>query len=546
MYRKFFDLSEKPFNLTPDPDFLYLSRGHREALAHLTYGVEAKSGFVMITGEVGSGKTTLLRALIANLGDNVVLSQVTNTHVSYKELLELILRDFGLTAEGLGTASLLSNLNDFLIERFREGRSCVLLVDEAQDLGVSSLEGVRMLSNLETEKAKLLHIILVGQPGLRTLIESPELEQLRQRTTVRYHLGALTPGEVAEYVRHRLSKVCRDPEKAPVFPEEVIPAIHVATGGIPRLINVLCDAALLHAYVAETRIIGDAIVAEVAAQISRDQQGKAPPPEPATRDADAELRAKVAALEARFDSVTVQAVREPVPGPGPGRTAERAGYLAKKEGDLRSRELEVARRVADVEKREEEFRERVTQLKGEWKKRLDQLERVRRETVGGAVRFPALRVHAYDPDPRIQNALAEAFEASRIDAEVHRDYRAFSEALRDGSRSGWFTVAVLGAEQDDSSNVERVARISEELPHVPRIYLSDLDLSTLRRRIFAAGANYFLEKPNGRAGSFTTHRDAMEHLTADLLRVIEGVKKQYEAFFGTFVERGEEARRLGG
>jgi putative secretion ATPase (PEP-CTERM system associated) len=531
MYKQFFALSEKPFNLTPDPDFLYLSEGHKEALAHLTYGVESKSGFVMVTGEVGSGKTTVLRSLIANLGDNVLLSQVTNTRVNYTELLELVVRDFGLNPEGLGKTSLLSALNDFLIERYREGRSCVLIVDEAQNLSVSSLEGVRMLSNLETEKAKLLHTILVGQPGLRDLIESPELEQLRQRITVRYHLGPLSAGEVGEYVRHRLAKVCVEPDKAPRFPDEVIPAIHGATAGVPRLINVLCDAALLHAYVAEKRVVDAGIVAEVAAQLSKNQKGKDPEPQASSVDVDAPLQAKLSALEARIDSL----VAAPLGGAGQPRSAERSAYLTKKESDLRAREQDLARKVAEVEKREAEIGERIAQLKAEWKKRLDQLERARQQLLSGAADFPVLRVHAYDPDPRLRNALAEAFQASQIEAEVHGDFRAFAEAVGEGSRSGWFTVAVLGAEQDDAANVERVARLAEELPHVPRIYLSDLDLSTLRRRIFSAGANYFLEKPNGRSGSFTSHRDAMEHLKADLLRVVEGVRKQHRAFFETFV-----------
>ncbi|MHB8764676.1 MAG: ExeA family protein, partial [Deferrisomatales bacterium] len=196
MYTNYYALSDKPFRLTPDPEFLYLSRSHKEALAHLTYGVESRSGFVMVTGEVGAGKTTLLRTLIQNLGQGAVLSQVTNTRVSYKELLELILEDFGLSPRGFTKTGLLTALNEFLIERYREGKSCIVIVDEAQNLGVSTLEGLRMLSNLETEKSKLVHVILTGQPGLRDRIDSPELEQLRQRITVRYHLGPLSVGEV--------------------------------------------------------------------------------------------------------------------------------------------------------------------------------------------------------------------------------------------------------------------------------------------------------------------------------------------------------------
>lgn len=514
MYRDFYALSAKPFSLTPDPEFLYLSRGHKEALAHLTYGVESKSGFVMVTGEVGSGKTTLLRTLVRRLGSSVCLSQVNNTRVSYKELLELILEDFGVPPRGLNKTGLLTALNEFLIEQFREGKNAVLVVDEAQNLSVPTLEGLRMLSNLETEKAKLLHIILAGQPGLRDLIDAQALEQLRQRITVRYHLGPLGPGEVAEYVRHRIDKVTTDPEKAPVFPDEVIPSIYEATGGIPRLVNVLCDAALLHGYVAEVRLIGPEIVAEVGAQIRRDQQGNGSPAPPRAPEGTQALEGRVAELEGRLRAGLL----------GGGRGAEGI------EESLRAREAELERREALQKAREAEFEERVARLKEEWKRRMARLEEDRRSPRGGAQEaLPPLKVHIYDPDPRLQNALSDLFAGASIDAEAHRDYQALEASLGEEPAGGSFPVAVLGAVADDGENVLRVQTLRQRLPHVPTIFLSDIDLSTIRRRIFTAGADYFLEKPNDRARPLAAHREAADHLKTDLLRAIRHIHRQHGA-----------------
>lgn len=514
MYRDFYALSAKPFSLTPDPDFLYLSQGHKEALAHLTYGVESKSGFVMVTGEVGSGKTTLLRTLVRRLGSGVCLSQVTNTRVSYKELLELILEDFGVPPRGLNKTGLLAALNEFLIEQFREGKNAVLVVDEAQNLSVPTLEGLRMLSNLETAKAKLLHIILAGQPGLRDLVDAPALEQLRQRITVRYHLGPLGPGEVAEYVRHRIDKVAADPEKAPVFPDEVMPAIHQATGGIPRLINVLCDAALLHGYVAEHRVIGPDIIGEVAAQITRDQQGSGPAPAPRPSLDAAALETRVAELEARLRAALAGGL------PGPGGVEEVA----------RARLEELERREAALRAREADLEERVARLKEEWKRRMARLEEERRSPRRGReAEIPPLRVHVHDPDPRLQNSLADLLAGAGMDAEVHRNYGSFQAALDEETAAVSFPVAVLGSVADDGENVLRVQTLRQRLPHVPAIFLSDIDLSTIRRRIFAAGADYFLEKPNERARSLASHREATEHLKNDLVRAIRHIYRQHAA-----------------
>jgi len=536
MYTTFFALSAKPFSLTPDPEFLYLSQNHKEALAHLTYGVESRSGFVMVTGDVGAGKTTLLRTLVRNLDDRIVLSQVTNTRVSYKELLELILEDFGLEPGGLSKTALLTTLNEFLIEKYRAGLNCVVVVDEAQNLGFQTLEGLRMLSNLETEKDKLLHIILAGQPGLRRLIDSSRLEQLRQRITVRYHLGPLSPGEVGEYIHHRLKKVITDPEKAPVIPDEVIPAIHAATGGIPRLVNVFCDTALLHAYVAEQRVLDKDLVAAVAEQVTHDQKG-----EPETEGAESvaeptEGDRRLGELEQRLDAMAA-AVRASAAAPGtlaadaPNDHVYRQleVELARKESALREREQNLVRR-------EEEFDQKLVRVKAEWKKRMQALEAARAGAPIGQRRFPPLRVYAFEPDARLRDALCDLFDGAGIPYEAYSDFRELREALELSISSGWFPVAVIGAGADDAQNERHVVDLAASLPHLPVVYLSDIDLSTIRRRMFAAGANYFIEKPNGRTVSFSGHRESLDHLKVDLLRSIQAIHRQQRAVFAWATE----------
>ncbi|NOY44659.1 MAG: AAA family ATPase [Deltaproteobacteria bacterium] len=549
MYTEFYGLSGRPFSLTPDPDFLYLSKNHREALAHLTYGVESRSGFVMVTGEVGAGKTTLLRTLVRNLGDSLVLSQVTNTRVSYKELLELILEDFGLNPRGLSKTALLSTLNEFLIERYREGRNCVVIVDEAQNLAVSTLEGLRMLSNLETEKTKLLHLVLSGQPGLRDLIDSPELEQLRQRITVRYHLGPLSVGEVGEYIQHRLSRVVADPERAPVFPDEVVPIIHQATGGIPRLVNVLCDAALLHGYVEETRELGPGLVREVAEQVRRDQEGRTEETAPRPEE-DQALKRRVDELEARLTAVA-SGLAHGAPAGGSERAALRR--LRQKQAALASLEKELRRRLSEVERREAEFNERLVKLKEQWKRRMRLLEEARRGLLGGEWEFPAPKVFVFDPDPRVRNAACEWLEGAGIAYDEAESAESLEECLAEAGAAGWFSVAVVGSGPDDLENVRTVRELVEAFPHVPLIYLSDVDLSPVRRRILEGGASSFLEKPPANGLSFAAHREAMEHLREDLLRVVEFLYRQHRAVFETFRPAGrgpagdaeEEASRLG-
>ncbi|MBD3379256.1 MAG: AAA family ATPase [Candidatus Omnitrophica bacterium] len=256
MYLDFYKLKENPFNVTSDPGFLFLSHTHREALDHLIYGIENRKGFIEITGEIGAGKTTLCRALMNRFDGSTRTSLILNPALPEKQLLEAIIEDFGITPLRSGKAALIKSLNSFLLEQLSAGNNAVLIIDEAQNLKHSTLEAIRMLSNLETEKEKLLQIILVGQPDLETKLRSPKLAQLRQRVAVRSHVRALDRDEVDGYIEHRISVA--GPESELFFSPEAISSIFEFSGGIPRLINIVCDKALLVGYVREAfQINGD-------------------------------------------------------------------------------------------------------------------------------------------------------------------------------------------------------------------------------------------------------------------------------------------------
>jgi len=241
MYERFYNLRERPFSLSPDPDYLYPSRVHTEALSHLRYGIEGHAGFVVITGEIGSGKTTLLQTAMRGLDSRTSVARLVNTMLDARELIEAVMLDFGLDPQpGQSKPHLLRDLARFLVEQRNAKRLPLLIIDEAQNLSQSALEEVRMLSNLETEKSKLIQIVLVGQPNLHDVLSRPEFEQLRQRVTVRYHLRPLDPGETAAYINHRLRKAAIG---APlVFSPEVTDLIGQASQGLPRKINVIADA----------------------------------------------------------------------------------------------------------------------------------------------------------------------------------------------------------------------------------------------------------------------------------------------------------------
>jgi putative secretion ATPase (PEP-CTERM system associated) len=258
MYERFYQLRERPFALSPDPDYLYPSRVHREALDYIRFGIEGYAGFVVITGEIGSGKTTLLQVLLRGLDGQTTVVRLVNTLLTGRELIESLLIDLGVADPPPTKPLMLRELAARLVEHRTAGRRVVAVIDEAQNLSLEALEELRMLSNLETEKSKLIQIVLVGQPDLRDTLDRPSLEQLRQRVTVRYHIEPLDEEETARYVNHRLARAATG---APLtFPRNVTDAIHARSRGVPRMINVICDGVLLCGYADESPVIDLALV----------------------------------------------------------------------------------------------------------------------------------------------------------------------------------------------------------------------------------------------------------------------------------------------
>jgi len=266
MYCAFYGIQEKPFSITPDPKFLYLGKTHKEAFAHLLYGIRERGGFIVVTGEIGAGKTTLCRGLLSHLDDDTLVAFIFNPTLSALELLKSINEDFGIPSRGNTKKELIDELNRFLLDKRKEGKNTVLILDEAQSLDGEVLEQIRLLSNLETETEKLLQIIMIGQPEFRNLLEQPRLLQLNQRVTVRYHLHALSEQETSEYIQHRLSVI--DAEDKIFFSPEALKKIWRATRGVPRLINVICDRALLAGYSLRRRHIDGKMIDQARKEVS--------------------------------------------------------------------------------------------------------------------------------------------------------------------------------------------------------------------------------------------------------------------------------------
>ncbi len=266
MYLDFYGLTKRPFDMTPDPSFFFPSQKHTEALASLTYAVTEKRGFVVITGEIGSGKTTVCRTLLQKLDPAAKVAMLTNTTLTAKQLLEYICRQFGIATERQSKVSLLGRLNHFLLEQNEAGSTAVLIMDEAQDLSVKALEETRLISNIETDTQKLIQIMLLGQPELRDKLNRPDLEQLRQRISLRYHLRSLDKDETRGYIEHRL-KIAGDDGRVK-FTKGALDRLYRYSGGTPRLINVVCDQALLMGYLRETRKIDESIIREIVAEFS--------------------------------------------------------------------------------------------------------------------------------------------------------------------------------------------------------------------------------------------------------------------------------------
>jgi type II secretory pathway predicted ATPase ExeA len=246
MYLELFKLEELPFRLSPDPQFLYLSKAHARAKAYMESTIWFADGFVIVTGEIGSGKTTLIETFLRELEKDVVVAQINQTQVSANEFLQSVLVQFGYSPFQMKKAELLATLNDFLIEQFEAGRKVLLVVDEAQNLSLRVLEGIRMLSGVETTKEKVLRIILAGQPELNDKLDAPELVQLVQRVRLRFHLPALSPEDLKNYILHRLEVAGAQGRQ--IFMPECFEVIYRYAGGVPRLINTLCDTAMLAAF----------------------------------------------------------------------------------------------------------------------------------------------------------------------------------------------------------------------------------------------------------------------------------------------------------
>lgn len=266
MYLEFFGLKEKPFSVTADPNFLYLSKKHQEAISHMQYGIEERMGFLEITGDIGTGKTTICKALLNTLDEHTKTAFILNSNLSEIQLLQAIVEDFGIQLKNKNKLTMLNELNRFLLEQLKRNNNAVLIVDEAQNLKSSLLEQIRLLSNLETEKEKLLQIILVGQPELKEKLASRELAQLRQRIAIRYHMLPLERCEIQAYILHRL-KVAGADDEAMIFDASAIDEIFKYTHGVPRLINIVCDKSLLAGYAHEKKNINGAMVKKCAREI---------------------------------------------------------------------------------------------------------------------------------------------------------------------------------------------------------------------------------------------------------------------------------------
>jgi general secretion pathway protein A len=258
VYLEYYGLKEPPFDLTPNPRFLFFSAKHREAFNHLLYGIRERKGFVQLTGEVGAGKTTICRAMLEQLGERFATALILNPVLDADQLMKAIAMEFGLQVKGLDRLETVAALNEFLLKLVEQGRDAVLIIDEAQDLTSELLEQVRLLSNLETDERKLLQIVLMGQPELRDRLNDYSLRQLRQRIMVRYHLRPLRHTEISQYVQHRLQ--VSGGNGAPYFTAPALWRIFNYSQGIPRLVNALCDKCLLAGFVQQRERIDFAMV----------------------------------------------------------------------------------------------------------------------------------------------------------------------------------------------------------------------------------------------------------------------------------------------
>ena len=312
MYEAWYGLAEKPFNLTPDPKYLYLSRRHAEAFAHLEFGQRERGGFILLTGEVGTGKTTLARYFLGKLPDNTATAVVVYPALTAAELLRSILDDLHVPVESTSLKDLVDALHRFLLDARADGRNVILLIDEAQALSTEVLEQVRLISNLETDTEKLIQIVLLGQSELRDHLSRRNLRQLAQRVTARYHLDGLSRTETEEYIRHRLHVAGGDGKVRLTL--AALNSVHELSTGIPRIINLVCDRSLLAGYVAGTRTISAEMVRRAASEVRGEEEQKRWKPRPAALVGSGMVLAAALALALLLPR-TLQAPTAPPPPP---------------------------------------------------------------------------------------------------------------------------------------------------------------------------------------------------------------------------------------
>ena len=390
MYERFYRLRERPFALTPDPDYLYPSRVHKEALSYLRYGIESHAGFVVITGAIGSGKTTLLQTLLRGLDSQTTVARVMNTLLDPRELLESAMIDVGLDPTGKSKPMILKEFGEFLVNERSAGRLVLLVIDEAQNLTLPALEEIRMLSNLETEKSKLLQIILIGQPDLRDKLDRPELEQLRQRITVSYHLEALDADETAHYINHRLARAAIG---APIeFDRPVTDRIHARSGGVPRLINVIGDATLVFGYGEERSEVDAALIDDVIADL--DATGVLGPRSNPNRHASVVPADPVAAAVAMPQSAELRL--DPNATAATAVSVSRTAEDEKRARDITDREHQIRKREEDMASRERELAEQRRVLADQY--RLLRTHPLEVKPAAAAAAVPAV----WPPAPRAQ------------------------------------------------------------------------------------------------------------------------------------------------
>ncbi len=302
MYQQHFSLKEEPFSITSDPKFLWLSHQHEEAFAHLHFAVTQRKGFAALTGDIGTGKTTLINSLLDRLGNGVRTAVVYNASLNTDELFQYIFRDFGISGKPANRSEAVIRLNDWLLEQADKDVNAVIVVDEAQNLSIETLEDLRLLSNLETSRRKLLQIVLVGQPQLNDKLAAPELEQLQQRIAMRYHLKAFNESDTRQYVAHRFQLAGGN--ASTVFAQDYFPILYQASGGVPRVINQICDTALLRAYSNGLNKLGGKFLQEVLNEDfpfrTKGGKGKRPRAEAGTANAGQETAPKRKVMTAAF------------------------------------------------------------------------------------------------------------------------------------------------------------------------------------------------------------------------------------------------------